>query len=283
MKDQSALYIVATPIGNLSDLTARAIDVLKNADLIAAEDTRHSAKLLHHFDIHTPCRSYHDKGSDNQLNKLSELLEAGHKIALISDAGTPLISDPGYKLVLRARELGVKVVPIPGACALIAALSASGMASDKFYFAGFPSAKSQARQNLFNSLKKMDATLIFYESPHRIKESLQDMAQVFGGMRQIVLARELTKTYETFIAGALDEILQDIETGRCLIKGEIVVLVSGYVDDGKNTISDDAEKLMTALIEELPLRKAAAIAAKQYGIKKSLLYDWGLLQKRAEN
>ncbi len=280
MTDQSALYIVATPIGNLSDMTTRAIDVLKNVDMIAAEDTRHSSKLLDYFNINTPKCSYHDNGSQAQIERIINLLKEGKSVALISDAGTPLISDPGYKLVSHVREQGVKVIPIPGACALVAALSASSMPSDKFLFSGFPPAKTSARKKLFDELKRTESTLIFYESPHRVEDSLKDMAEVFGGDREIVLARELTKTYETFISCSLAKMLSGIENEEFPLKGEIVIIVAGFIpDESSETVSQEAEKLMRALLQELPLKKAASISAKYFGIKRGVLYDWGLAQK----
>ena len=280
MTRKSALFIVATPIGNLSDITIRAVDVLKSVDFIAAEDTRHSAKLLSHFDINTPLRAYHDHGGEAQVDRIIGLLKEGKQVALISDAGTPLISDPGYRLVKEVVSLGVQVVPIPGPCALVAALSAAGLPSDAFAFQGFPAAKSAARKSAFSELAQDERTLIFYESPHRIRDSLQDMCDVFGGERQAVLARELTKTYETFLSGSFAELLEILDSDANQLKGEMIVLVHGYRHEkGVELVSKESERLMLLLLDELPLKKAAALTAKYTGDKKNDLYQWGVAQK----
>jgi 16S rRNA (cytidine1402-2'-O)-methyltransferase len=198
-----ALYVVATPIGNLEDMTARAIRILSQVDMIAAEDTRHSRKLLKHYGIKANMLAVHEHNESEQIPWLIESLRAGKSIALISDAGTPLISDPGFKLVRAVSAAGFTVVPVPGACAAVSALSAAGLPSDRFVFAGFPPAKAAARRRFFRKHAGEPYTLIFYESPHRIMESLADMATEFGAERQGVLARELTKKFETFSAGTL--------------------------------------------------------------------------------
>ncbi|GAB2197157.1 16S rRNA (cytidine(1402)-2'-O)-methyltransferase [Sessilibacter sp. MAH4] len=272
------LYIVATPIGNLADMAPRALDVLSRVDLIAAEDTRHSIKLLEHFQISTTMTAYHDFSDNNSTEKLIDKLKSGLNIALISDAGTPLISDPGYRLVQRARQEGLSVTPIPGACALIAALSASGLATDRFHFEGFLPAKTVARSKILSDLSKVTATLVFYEAPHRILSSLQDMATVFGGERQVVVARELSKTFETFLSGSLDEVITTVSSDSNQQRGEIVVMVSGAVFDATE-IDPDAQKLLLLLIQSLPLKQAASIVSEYSGIKKNKLYDWGLSQK----
>lgn len=276
-RKDSALYIVATPIGNLADISYRAIEVLKDVSIIAAEDTRHSAKLLQHYHISTPLIPYHDHSDDNQTRRLLEKLRNGDDVALISDAGTPLISDPGYKLVREAREHGFAVVPVPGACALIAALCASGMPSDRFAFEGFPPAKSAARKAVFDSVATETRSLIFYESPHRIMESLTDMAEVFGCGRNVVLARELTKSYETFLSGSLDNLLARLTDDPNQQRGEMVIIVEGYrADESADAIGAETEKAMKILLKELPVKKAAAIAAQLYGEKKNKLYKWAL-------
>ncbi|GAB2191320.1 16S rRNA (cytidine(1402)-2'-O)-methyltransferase [Sessilibacter sp. MAH1] len=272
------LYIVATPIGNLADMAPRALDVLSRVDLIAAEDTRHSIKLLEHFQISTTMTAYHDFSDNNSTEKLIDKLKSGLNIALISDAGTPLISDPGYRLVQRARQEGLSVTPIPGACALIAALSASGLATDRFHFEGFLPAKTVARSKILSDLSKVTATLVFYEAPHRILSSLQDMATVFGGERQVVVARELSKTFETFLSGSLDEVIATVSCDSNQQRGEIVVMVAGAVFDATE-IDPDAQKLLLLLIQSLPLKQAASIVSEYSGIKKNKLYDWGLSQK----
>lgn len=273
----SALYIVATPIGNLTDISYRAIEVLKGVNIIAAEDTRHSAKLLQHYHISTPLIPYHDHSDDNQTRRLLEKLRHGEQVALISDAGTPLISDPGYKLVRQARDEGITVVPVPGACALITALCASGMPSDRFAFEGFLPAKSAARKTVFEALLKEPRSIIFYESPHRIMDSLADMAEVFGGGRRTVLARELTKNFETFLDGRLEDLLDRLRADANQQRGEMVIIVEGYrVDESDNAVSAEVEKAMKILLKELPVKKAAAVAAQLYGEKKNKLYKWAL-------
>lgn len=279
----TSLYIVATPIGNLADLSQRALDVLKSVDIIAAEDTRHSAKLLQHYHISTPLMTYHDHGDDNQTRRLLEKLRAGKSVALISDAGTPLISDPGYKLVRDARVEGFQVVPIPGACAMVAALCAAGLPTDKFRFEGFPPAKEAARRSGFEKLSKCIHTLVFYESPHRIKESLRDMCVIFGHEREAVIARELSKTFETFLCAPLGELLDLVNSDPNQSRGEIVVLVHGArVLEPGETISEEAETAMKVLLQELPIKQAASIAAKLSGEKKNRLYQWALDNKGSE-
>ena len=275
MTMNSALYIVATPIGNLSDMTARAVEILNYVDIVAAEDTRHSARLLSHYGIHTPLKPYHDHSDQNQIDRLLEMLNDGKNIALISDAGTPLISDPGYKLVTQARAMGLNVVPVPGPCALIAALSASGLPSDRFSFEGFLSAKRGARLNELEKLAVEVRTLIFYESPHRIVESLSDMAEIFGSDRELVIGREVSKAYETFLCGSFGEVLSKVIEDVNQQKGEMVVMVRGYQADGK-ALSTESRKLLSMLIEELPLKKAAGIVAEFCGEKKNQLYQYGL-------
>ncbi|MCE2027123.1 16S rRNA (cytidine(1402)-2'-O)-methyltransferase [Sessilibacter corallicola] len=269
------LYIVATPIGNLSDMVPRAIETLQQVSLIAAEDTRHSARLMDYFQIATPMTAYHDFSDNDKTEKLISSLKAGEDIALISDAGTPLISDPGYRLVQVARSEGIRVVPIPGACALIAALSASGLPTDKFRFEGFLPAKATARVKTLESLKSSDATLVFYEAPHRIVACLSDIAATFGDQREVVVARELTKTYETFLSGTVAEVADKVQEDTNQQKGEFVVMV-GPGEQKLTEIDSDTERLMGYLLEELPLKKASVIAAKYTGLKKKQLYDWGL-------
>ncbi len=279
MTNQSALYIVPTPIGNLSDISLRALEVLQKVSVIAAEDTRHSAKLMQHHGIHTQLISYHDHGSESQTRRILDTLQAGQSVALISDAGTPLISDPGYKLVSIVREHSIPVIPLPGACAITTALCASGLPSDRFSFEGFPSAKHQARLAHFQSLAKDERTLIFYESTHRIEDSLADMASAFGGDRQCVIARELTKTFETILEGSLVDLNRTLEQDPNQRKGEFVVLVTGYRAVVVDDISAEAEKILRALLGELPIKKAAALTAKITGEKKNKLYQWALDNK----
>ena len=244
MNDKNALYIVATPIGNLNDISSRAIEVLRLVDVVAAEDTRHSGRLMQAHQINTPLISYHDHGGSDQHQRILSRLSDGQSVALISDAGTPLISDPGYRLVKCAREEGYRVIPIPGACAFIAALSASGLPSDRFAFEGFPPAKSAARRKLFDSAKGDTRTLIYYESPHRIEDSLADMAAVFGDDRPAVLARELTKTFETFLSGSMSEIVAQVNSDPNQRKGEMVVMVEGARKESNEDIPPAALSTM---------------------------------------
>lgn len=276
---KGCLYIVPTPIGNLADMVPRAIDILQTVDLIAAEDTRHSAKLLQHFQINTPLTAYHDHSHQHKLQALLEKMDNGQQLALISDAGTPLVSDPGYRLVNLARQQGIRVIPIPGPCAAIAALSASGLPSDRFTFEGFPPAKSSARQATYMALSVDPRTLIFYESPHRILASLTDIVKCFGAERHIVLAREITKTFETFLSGPVTEVLQAVTADHNQQKGEIVLLIHGFVaeDTDGHTIGESAQALMRVLRQEnLPLKRAAAITATIFSEKKNRLYEWGI-------
>ncbi|MGB7995184.1 MAG: 16S rRNA (cytidine(1402)-2'-O)-methyltransferase [Photobacterium halotolerans] len=273
--DVATLYIVPTPIGNLADITHRALDVLAKVDLIAAEDTRHTSRLLSHFAISTRTFALHDHNEQQKADVLIEKLRQGSSIALVSDAGTPLISDPGYHLVTRCRQAGVKVVPLPGACAVITALSASGLPSDRFSFEGFLPAKSKGRQDTFRELIEDPRTLIFYESPHRILDSLADMQAVLGPERHVVLARELTKTFETIHGAPLGELIPWLGEDSNRIRGEMVLLVAGHRAD-KDALPAEALRTVKILVAELPLKKAAAMAAEIHGVKKNALYKWGL-------
>ena len=271
------LYVVATPIGNLDDLSARALKVLQSVALIAAEDTRHSARLMQHFGISTPLAACHEHNEREQGNRFIERLLAGDDVALISDAGTPLISDPGYHLVRQARAAAVQVVPVPGACALIAALSAAGLPSDRFVFEGFLPAKSAGRRSRLEAVREEPRTLIFYEAPHRILECLQDMRDVFGGERQAVLARELTKTFETLKGLPLAELSAWVEADSNQQRGECVVLVAGWqAPEGEEAVSAQALQVLDLLLAELPLKRAAALAAQITGVRKNLLYQVAL-------
>ena len=269
------LYIVATPIGNLDDITLRAIDTLKRVDLIAAEDTRHSGLLLQHLGIKARLYSLHDHNEQEKAQVLIEKLQAGLSIALISDAGTPLINDPGYHLVKACRENGIKVVPIPGACAAIAALSVAGLPSDKFIYEGFLPAKSKARQDSLASLITEPRTMIFYESTHRLLETLKDMQTIFGANKLIVLAKELTKTWETIVSFPVNELIDWLNQDVSRQKGEFVLIVAGYIESNKD-IDPKAINTLKLLQKELPLKKAAAITAEIYGLKKNQLYQIGL-------
>jgi 16S rRNA (cytidine1402-2'-O)-methyltransferase len=269
------LYIVATPIGNLDDITLRAINTLKKVDLIAAEDTRHSGLLLQHLGIKAKLFALHDHNEQEKSAVLIEKLKAGLSIALISDAGTPLINDPGYHLVKACRENNINVVPIPGACAAITALSVAGLPSDRFSYEGFLPAKTKARQDHLSALLNEPRTMIFYESTHRLLDTLQDMQAIWGGDKHIVLAKELTKTWETIVNYPIKDLISWLQDDSNRQKGEFVLIAEGYhkTDD---TIDAKAINTLKILLKELPLKKAAAITAEIYGLKKNQLYQLGL-------
>ncbi|WP_299494770.1 16S rRNA (cytidine(1402)-2'-O)-methyltransferase [uncultured Shewanella sp.] len=275
-----ALYIVPTPIGNLEDLSSRAITVLKQVSLIACEDTRHSGKLLSHFSIETKKMALHDHNERDRAQGIIQKLSNGESVALISDAGTPLISDPGYHLVSQVRAAGFDVSPLPGPCAAITALSASGLPSDRFSFEGFLPSKEKGRVDKLTALKEDPRTLIFYESPHRILHSLTSISAVFGDERQVVMAREVTKVFETFLSGTVAEVLAKVSQDSNQQKGEIVLMCHGFrqvkIEGDEQAIPAKVMQTLTLLNEELPLKKAAAITAEIYGLKKNALYKHGL-------
>lgn len=270
------LFVVATPIGNLQDLTPRALQVLRDVSLIAAEDTRHSARLLQHFGIATPMTACHDHNERDKGQRLVERMLAGDDIALISDAGTPLISDPGFHLVRQAREAGIKVSPVPGACALIAALSAAGMPSDRFAFEGFLPAKAHGRQQRLQALLEEPRTWLVYEAPHRLLDCLRDMQQVLGAQRRVLLARELTKTFETLHAAPLDELVAWVAADPDQQRGECVLVVEGAPEPEADEVSVQALHVLDLLLAELPVKRAARLAAEITGVRKNLLYQVAL-------
>ena len=281
VKTPGILYVVATPIGNLADISARALRVLREVALIAAEDTRHSARLLQHFGIDTPLVACHEHNEREQGSRLVGRLLGGDDLALVSDAGTPLISDPGYHLVRNARAAGVRVVPVPGACALIAALSASGLPSDRFVFEGFLPARSAGRRQRLQDLLEESRTLIFYEAPHRLLESLVDLREIFGAERQAVLARELTKTFETIKGVPLGELHDWVAADSNQQRGECVLLVEGWqAPEGEEAVSAEALRVLDLLLAELPLKRAAALAAEITGVRKNLLYQQALARQK---
>lgn len=272
------LYVVATPIGNLEDLSPRARRVLSEVDLVAAEDTRHSGRLCQHFGIRTPLIAVHDHNERGRSAELLRRLEGGESIALISDAGTPLVSDPGFDLVRAARAAGIDVVPVPGACAAIAALSVAGLPSDRFVFEGFLPPRAAARRERLEMLRGESRTLIFYESPHRLLEALADMAQVLGAERDAVLARELTKQFETVRAATLDGLLKWAQDDPNQQRGEIVLLVHGAAP-ASDEVDAATERVLRLLLAELPARQAAGLAADITGRRKNLLYQHALRLK----
>ena len=278
---KGSLYIVATPIGNMGDMTERAQQVLASVDVIAVEDTRRSGQLLRNFDISTPMIAVHEHNERQICESLLRRIHEGESIALISDAGTPLLSDPGYYLVTQSHVQNIPVIPIPGVSALITALSVAGLPTDHFVFEGFLPSKSAARQQRLEKLKEDSRTLVFYEAPHRIVDMLKDLQQVFGSQRQVVLARELTKTFETVHGDKLEQLIPWVEADENQRKGEFVVLVHGAEPRDSTKIDPEAERILLILLEELPVKQAAALAAKVTGLKKNTLYQHALELKRA--
>ncbi|MFC3607181.1 16S rRNA (cytidine(1402)-2'-O)-methyltransferase [Stutzerimonas tarimensis] len=274
------LYVVATPIGNLEDISARALRVLREVALIAAEDTRHSLRLLQHFGITTPLAACHEHNERDEGGRFLERLRGGDDVALISDAGTPLISDPGYHLVRQARAAGIRVVPVPGACALIAALSAAGLPSDRFVFEGFLPAKAAGRQGRLQQLKEEPRTLIFYEAPHRLLDCLADLEGAFGAERPALLGRELTKTFETLQGLPLGELRRWVAADSNQQRGECVLVVAGWqAPQDEDALDAQALRVLDLLLAELPLKRAAAVAAEITGVRKNLLYQVALERK----
>ena len=274
------LYLVATPIGDMTDIAPRALDILNIVDIVAVEDKRRSSRLFSHFGIKTPMISYHDHSEEKQVKKIIDELLCGKSVALISDAGTPLISDPGFKLVNAAKDKSIKVSPIPGPCALIAAISASGLPSNRFIFEGFLPAKSIARITKIQNISADSRTIIFYEAPHRILETLIDMIKVIGPSRKIVLARELTKTYETFISGTLKGVLEVIEKDLNQQKGEIVIVLAGADSSEKKIETQDSKRILSVLLEDLPLKQAVSLGSKITGVQKNIFYKLALDLKK---
>jgi 16S rRNA (cytidine1402-2'-O)-methyltransferase len=275
---RGTLYIVATPIGNLDDLSLRASNILAKVDVIAAEDTRHSGRLLQHLGLQKRLIALHDHNEKDRAGSLLNELEAGRSVALISDAGTPLISDPGYVLVREARKRGFVVSPIPGACALVTALSAAGLPTDRFLFIGFLPAKRSGRRTALSALSSESVTLVFYESPHRILDTIRDIAELLGDTREVVLGRELTKTFETFYSGEARQVLTALTSDPHGTKGEFVVMVHGANatngDDETGVL--DVNRLLELLLRELPVKKVARLASELTGRSKNELYQRAL-------
>jgi len=268
------LFVVATPIGNLADLSPRALATLKSVAAVCAEDTRHTRQLLAHFGVEKPLLALHEHNEGEIADKLVARLAAGDSLALVSDAGTPLVSDPGYRLVRAARAAGIKVSPIPGASAVIAALSVAGLASDRFVFEGFLPAKAAARRERLALLASEPRTLVFYESAHRIEDSLADMASAFGVERPAVLARELTKLFETVLDGTLADVRAQVAADPNQRRGEFVVIVQGAGDDADARVVE-GRRLYTKLSEHLPPSTAAKVAADLSGAPRKALYGGG--------
>lgn len=284
MNESGILYIVATPIGNLDDISYRAIDILKSVTLIAAEDTRHSKILLQHIQVDTPLVSYHDFSSEQESEKILDKLLAGQSIALISDAGTPLISDPGYRLVRLARQQSISVIPVPGASAVTAALSVAGLPTDRFVFEGFLPAKSGPRLKRLQALTREQRTVVFYESPHRIVASVEDMGKAFGADRQMFIARELSKKFEDHFLGAIGECIEWLQQDSNNQKGEFVVIVAACDEAEEETrIQQQALEMVADLRQEISMKKAVALASKITGARKNRLYEAALKNADAED
>lgn len=276
INDFGVLYIVATPIGNLKDITFRAVEILQSVDVIAAEDTRHSASLLQHYTVKTPVISLHEHNERERAMSILERLIKGESVALISDAGTPLISDPGYFLVKEARNQDIRVVPIPGPSAVITALSAAGLPTDKFIFEGFLSSKSKQRKDRLMALQNESRTTIFYESPHRILDLLLDVQEVLGDERRLVIARELTKKFETIREGTVSALIEWVKSDENQQRGEIVVLLQG-VKSQENP--DEIKKILSLLLECLPMKQAVEITTKITKQRKNEVYELALQLK----
>ena len=269
-KKSGTLYVVATPIGNLEDISYRAVRVLKEADLIACEDTRHTAKLLHHYGIDKPTISYHEHNEVARAEELVAKLEQGLNIAQVSDAGMPGISDPGYRVIKLAIERGIQVVPIPGASAVVAALAASGLPTDSFQFLGFLPAKSGQRRTTLEMLRQAEQTTVVYEAPHRIAETMKDVVELLGTERPVVLARELTKIHEEFIRGTAGEVLRRVQEHE--LKGEMALLIGKGA--GHQAAAKDIVRRLAEIMHEQKLDESAAlkVVAKEQGISKSEAY-----------
>ena len=280
MKEQGILYVVATPIGNLGDITLRALDILKSVDTIAAEDTRHTSGLLSHFGISKKLIAVHEHNEQQSAEKLLAQLNSGENIALVTDAGTPAVSDPGAVVVNVVRKAGIKVVPIPGASAVITALSASGITQNGFYFHGFLPASGAARRKVLEGLKSQTVTLVVYEAPHRIVECVEDLSLILGAERQLTFARELTKTFETIytcpagLAGAW------LQTDANQQRGEFVLLIEAAPVVEAQEISEEAQRVLKCLLAELPLKQAVALATEITSLKKNDLYEFALKLKK---
>ncbi len=282
MNANGTLYVVATPIGNLGDISLRALDVLKTVDVIAAEDTRHSVSLLRHYGISKPLMAVHEHNEQQSAQQLVQRLKAGASVALITDAGTPAVSDPGAMVVQGVREAGFSVVPIPGASAVIAALSAAGIAQAGFYFEGFLPASATHRRKRLEQLKPYPTTLVFYEAPHRIVASMVDLQTVLGATRTITIARELTKTFETIHTCTLSAAVLWLEADSNQQRGEFVLILHPLVIEKTAGLSDEVTRVLTLLMQALPLKQAVALATDITGHKKNELYDAALTLKASQ-
>jgi len=281
MSEIGTLYVVATPIGNLGDITQRALETLKQVDAIAAEDTRHTVGLLRHFGISKPLVAVHEHNEQHAAEGLLKRLQAGESIALVTDAGTPAVSDPGAVVVHAVRSAGIKVVPIPGASAVITALSAAGIVESGFCFEGFLPASGSQRRKRLEILKSMPVTLVFYEAPHRIVECVQDLQTIFGGERLLTIARELTKTFETIHTASLTDAAHWLQADSNQQRGEFVLLIHPAPTEKTEGLDDNTQRILKRLLQELPLKQAVALAVDITGHKKNELYDAALVLKAA--
>lgn len=271
MSDSAVLYVVATPIGNLGDISNRALEILRTVDIIAAEDTRYSKALLNHFGITTPLLSMHEHNEGERVAEIIARLQQGEHIALISDAGTPLLSDPGFLLVREARQRGITVSPVPGPSAITTALSAAGLPTNAFYFAGFLAAKQNARREQLQKLSHVGCTVIVFESTHRILDLLSDIVAVLGMEQKLVLARELTKRFETFLSGSAIELQQILRQDENQRRGEFVVMLA--FEEEVPAAEPELMRCLSVLLEELPVKQAAKLAAKLTGARKNQAYE----------
>ena len=280
-QNTGSLYIVATPIGNLADISQRALDTLKKVDRICAEDTRNTRKLLTHYGIQADLQALHDHNERQKIGSIKSWLNSGENIALVSDAGTPLISDPGYHLVKDLGDEGFQVIPIPGASAIITALSIAGLPTDRFTFEGFLPAKTVGKLKALKANEKEERTQVYYESSHRIVATIDAMSEVFGGERKVVLARELTKMFEQVFRGDFDSLQSWITEDPVRLKGEFVLMVEGYnKEEESDAINSSVESLLKILLEELPVKQVASIASKISGKKKNELYKLAMSLKK---
>ncbi len=285
MFSESTLYIVATPIGNRDDISARAIELLQHVDRIYAEDTRHSLPLLRHHGIDTRTWALHEHNEESRISMVIEHLTTGSSAALITDAGTPLISDPGFRLVRACQREGIRVSPVPGPCAVTAALSVCGLPTDRFQFVGFPPARSSARKNWLQPLSQLAHTLVIYESPHRIVDCLADIAETVGAERPMTLARELTKRFETVIHGTVKEVLDAVQADANQQRGEFVLVLgspsTALSSDTESVATVDLDKTILVLLQHLPIKSVARCTAELCGVTRKLAYDRALeLQSR---
>lgn len=274
------LYVVATPLGNLGDISDRMRQVLSQVTWVAAEDTRHSQGLLTYLGLSPELLSYHDHNEDARLSTLIQRLKQGSDGALISDAGTPLISDPGFRLVMEAHKEGIKVVPIPGPCSVIAALSASGLPTDKFLFEGFLSTKTVSRVKRFEQLKSFEHTIVFFEAPHRILDFMTDALHVFGADRRVCIGRELTKKFEQIVLLSLGEMFNAVETEKIPQKGEFVVMLEGATEAVLSEVEIEMTRVLTILLPHMPLKQAVQLAVQLTGLPKNQLYDFAMKLKK---